>query len=638
MKIYKFASKSKIGLATWKLLENSNITIIISFISWVLILVVTAPFISYPIEFGLDPSWIYFINKYNYFLNSNPYIFGLDVFFTYGPLGFILYPNNGYPTYLISIIIQLSFWSLFGMLLFKVINQNKCQRFKYFILLFSLISLFSNNSNIFILVLLFIVILLITDSSKHFHYLLIGLMTACIMFYVKFNVGILYSSILFSLYLLLVATKKWEINSKYTIAYLLFFFVVLPIIYLIYSPSLKGLYQHFYYSAEISKGYSVAMSRSNLEALLPISLLYILLYLIILIYLYKNGEETFLAGLILIPGLFFSFKSGFVRQDIYHYSDFYNFYLISILFLLIRKTRLLGILGGTLIVISLSTGIIFYRESLLSLPMNSIVSSTNRIIIVPQELRELNNYESIEMLDVDLDTNIKQIIGNNEVIVIPHNLLLAPYNGLQLSPLPILQNYVAFTDKLDKLNADFIEKNKRNQFILFEFESIDGRNPFTDTPLLWQSILRWYDVRYYTDKFLLLERLNESKDNQLTKIQTVYASKNDEIYIPGNDNQVIAKVYMNYSTFGQIKQFFYQTPPVIMKLSKESGEIYYVRVIPSTLRNGIFINYFPTTLEESYQLFELKLVNQTAFIQFIGEGTRYIDTVLQIDFYEIQND
>ena len=75
-----------------------------------------------------------------------------------------------------------------------------------------------------------------------------------------------------------------------------------------------------------------------------------------------------------------------------------------------------------------------------------------------------------------------------------------------------------------------------------------------------------------------------------------------------------------------------------MKLSKESGEIYNVRVIPSTLRNGIFINYFPTTLEESYQLFELKQVNQTAFIQFIGEGTRYIDTVLQVDFYEIQND
>lgn len=640
MKITYLLSRDTFTSVVYLFKKSLDPLTLISFIGLGLIAITLTPFISYPIQSGLDPSWIFFINKYNYFAQNNPYKFGLDVFFTYGPLGFVFYPNNGSLTYLAAMFIQLVFWILCILFLFVITTQTKFQRGGWLIILFSFLLLFPNNTNVFFLTFLLSVVLIIRDVQNNFYYLIAALLVTCIMIYAKFNIGILFSSILGTLYVFLSIKRKWQIKSRYTAAYLFFYCIVLPAIYLFYTPSIKGLYQQFYYSFEIARGYSAAMSLENPPILLAVAVAYILVYIVATVYLFINGEEGYEAGFVFIPGLFFSFKSGFVRPDASHLPDFFNFYIISIavLFLITHKVRSRGIIGGTLILTSLLMGILFYRWSLYPMILDSISSSINRLQNIPHEVYKIVKNDVGVTQSIILDTRIKQIVRNKEVIVMPHNLLIAYLNNYQLSPMPVLQNYAAFTDKLDKLDANFIEKSRRNQFILFEFDLLDKRNPFTDTPMLWQSILRWYDVKYHTDKFLLLERRSVPKPNKLIKIQTVYASKNDEIHIPHKDNPVIAKIYMNYSLVGQINQFFYQVPPIYMKLSREKGEVFNVRVIASTLHNGVFINYFPTNLEESFDLIESNEFDQTSYIQFTEESTWDINPELKIEFYEILND
>jgi hypothetical protein len=361
----------------------------------------------------------------------------------------------------------------------------------------------------------------------------------------------------------------------------------------------------------------------------------------ILVYLYKNGDEAYKAGLVFIPGLFFAFKSGFVRQDILHYPDFFNYYIISVslLYLLVRGTKNIRVLAVMLISTSLFTGILFFRWSLPANMCQTFISSMDRLVNAPYEMLAGNHQNALNKEpDTALEIRIKQIIGNHEVVVIPNMLLLAYQYDFPISPMPVIQNYAAFTDKLDTLDSNFIEETRRNQFILFKFEAIDDRNPFSDTPMLWQSIFRWYDVRFRNEKFLLLERRSEPKKSSVKKIKTVFVSKNDAIQIPETDHQIIAKIYINYNLTGQITQFFYQALPIYMKIFRENGEEIDVRVITSPLRNGIFINFFPNNLEESYQLFTSNTLSRTDFIRFVGEGIEQINSDIRIDFYEVTNE
>lgn len=82
-------------------------------------------------------------------------------------------------------------------------------------------------------------------------------------------------------------------------------------------------------------------------------------------------------------------------------------------------------------------------------------------------------------------------------------------------------------------------------------------------------------------------------------------------------------------------QFLYQAPPIHMRFSRENGEAFTVRVIASTLRNGVLINSIPTNLQETFNLFEAKSENRTLNIQFLEEGTQDIYSKIYIEFYEV---
>src|SRR5579862_4921286 len=51
-------------------------------------MVCTFPGGYHPLQFGLDGSWMYGLN----YLAGSKYVYGRDVTFTYGPLGFLLNP------------------------------------------------------------------------------------------------------------------------------------------------------------------------------------------------------------------------------------------------------------------------------------------------------------------------------------------------------------------------------------------------------------------------------------------------------------------------------------------------------------------------------------------------------------------
>ena len=64
----------------------------------------------YPISPGLDRSWVFALN---FFADQN-IIFGKDVFFSYGPLGYLILPMDIGSNFFNGIIFQLFIWCVFS--------------------------------------------------------------------------------------------------------------------------------------------------------------------------------------------------------------------------------------------------------------------------------------------------------------------------------------------------------------------------------------------------------------------------------------------------------------------------------------------------------------------------------------------
>ena len=81
------------------------------------------------------------------------------------------------------------------------------------------------------------------------------------------------------------------------------------------------------------------------------------------------------------------------------------------------------------------------------------------------------------------------------------------YPNIDWRPLPVFQPYTAYTERLDRLNADFLASGSAPDLILRHGPaSIDGRAPFLETPTSELAILCHYDQIDVSERWQLLER------------------------------------------------------------------------------------------------------------------------------------
>ena len=103
------------------------------------------------------------------------------------------------------------------------------------------------------------------------------------------------------------------------------------------------------------------------------------------------------------------------------------------------------------------------------------------------------------------------LIRQRTVSVLPWDQLIAKGYDLNFIPFPIPQPYSAYTPKLDRVNANFVEGKSSPHFILLNGpKAIDGRNPIWEAPLTNIAILCNYHSILNDSEFLLLQK-NDTK-------------------------------------------------------------------------------------------------------------------------------
>ncbi len=174
------------------------------------------------------------------------------------------------------------------------------------------------------------------------------------------------------------------------------------------------------------------------------------------------------------------------------------------------------------------------------------------------------------------------------VDVYPWLLVVPIAHGFRYAPRPSLQSYVAYTPALARLNAAHLRGPLAPDTILFDVWPIDGRLPALDDGPSWPELLTRYQIAGNLG-FLRLER-TVPRAFVLTPIGDVVAHLGDVIPVPATDAPVWATVDVHLRALGQIADALLAIPQPEVALVTTDAVRRHHRLVPGMAAAGFLLS------------------------------------------------
>lgn len=638
-------------LNRFKWLNPSTIKIVcVVFISYSFILYLNKFILGIDLSvYPPEPHYMWALNKIS---NARLFLFGGDITYTYGPYGYLLFGLSYIHSFLFGLIVLALNAFLFYLNYHqKNITPKKQMLFFLVLFVFFIISNYKGSISQFIfecsfnltLFFLFCTFWKIKDNKILFYlFSVISGLLCSFSLLLKFNTGILAfgCASIFGLYILLFHRKS---GFKYLLIFTGIYLLVLICNIPYYFNSLNNFITWIIMSIEFTKGYSESMVSIGHKIYLLYMLIILALYLVIFIpaiktYKTNNGLIFLLLGIVI---LFFSFKHGFVRQDVHMVSFFYSMpFLFGFLHLFstIEFNRKILLCFFMTSILSFVAIISIFGIGIFN---NPIKHRFYDIVKLNERIKTLDQRKIDALRAYVISSEWNEFIGDNTIQIVPGGQLsYAVANNWQgWVPNPVLQLYAAYTKKLDEYSAFSFSDERAPRYILLEYVAIDNRNMFMDTPETWNSIIYNYEILKSDSSLLLLEKQKNYKTLNLTYMESKTYRFNEEIMVPASDNHIYAKISIKQTFLGKITTTLFRGNPPNLKLQFQDGSESIIRVIPATLNNPVLIDAVPTTfsqmenffngiITENYSVKGLVFLNKTSF-RFIN----MFANMIKIDWY-----
>ena len=556
---------------------------------------------------GLESSWQIAINM----AAANGWVFGKDIIFTYGPLGF-LSTQIGLAIPYGNLIIFLSDLGIIGVILFIIarILRKYNSLLVYGIILIAAYHLAYAETTYRILV---IVIFFLFQNIKKFNFYSFSLVVLLLtlQFFIKPSAAI-YFIVLFFITSLYLAVYK---GNKWTWAYI---FGLVLLIFLLSKLLNVELSVYLTSNLDMSKTYSSTMNHialSNVKAALSLFFALSLILAFIIISLLtirkaKNLDTVIISG-IAILSFFFLFKQSYVRFDSSHLLIFWST-VISIVFIFFYHTyqlpeRLLKYLYISVIVILITSFSFFskFRGAKYIVPLP--VGYLSELPLTHFK----NDYIKSASKFTELPESIRRTIGTNSIDVMPNDIYSIYFNRLNYKPRPVIQSYAAISTLLNTYNCNFYKRVNSSEFILYNNGSINNRYPFWDESMTKQVLLSDYEpydsLFVWKEKsdtsFLLKKRINPLTYNERLISDTLLES-GVKYNLPETGNLIYLSGEIKYSKSGLLQNFLYHAPFIYIKLFFEDGGTGTYRLILQEIKHGVIINKKLITQSDAYLLFK----------------------------------
>jgi len=573
---------------------------------------------------GVDSSWQIAINL----AFRDGLVFGKDIIFTYGPLGF-LSTNLGLEIPYGNLWILLFNISIICILLFIV---NQILKEYNSLVVYGIIFIASFNlayAEISYRNAIIIIFFLFQNIKKfNFYSFSLVFILLVIQFFIKPSVAIYFIviSLVTSLYIAFFKRNK---------LIMLCFLGAVLLIFIISKLLRVDLSGYILSTFELSGMYNEAMNRMNFSFLkaaftLLFALSFLLTFIIIsLITILKNRkiDEILISGIAMLT-FYFLFKQSYVRCDSIHLLAFWST-VLSVVFVYFYKTnhttvKYLKFLYCFILIITISAWSFVSKFKESRYPIQLPVGYLNEFFY--QGLK--NDYIKSSSKLTKLPESIRSMVGNNSIDVMPYDINSIYFNGLNYKPRPVIQSYVAVSTALNTYNFNFLKGNNKPEFILYSNGSTDDRYPFWDESMTKQVLISNYETNdslfvWKENKdtsFLLKRRINPLLYNEMLLSDTLF-ELNKKYYLPKTSNIIYLSAEIEYSKRGRLQNILYKPPFIYINLYFENGGIGTYRLVLPEIQHGVIINKKLIMQTDAYLLFKYqgrRNENITSFVILSG--------------------
>ena len=374
---------------------------------------------------------------------------------------------------------------------------------------------------------------------------------------------------------------------------------------LLHSVGAVGQYLHG--SFDTAANYSVAMAVRG-DPMEFAAVAEIMAWMAVLLYFAGKANHPlvrFTIALLAIP-LCLNFKHSFVRQDI-HVINFFCFAALALasiaLMMSIERPRV-----GAVGLILLAYGIIWIEYNVEHFA--NIDPLRQATAVTPfrfashalwfKDVRPILRAETEASFGpgTRFEPEIVAAIGKSPVAALGTVFNAAQLDGLNLQLYPVIKRDGAYTPYLDNLNAAWI-RDRGPRYLIADWESIDQRQLWAETPAMWLEIYRWYDTRLLARRSLLLERRAAPRFQSLQVESRFDARPAEGFAIPDSDSAVFWSMNCRMTAAGAVEKLLFRIPEVLMTVDGNAPQ----RVIPEVLASPVMGNFLPENLREMGDLF-----------------------------------
>ena len=543
-----------------------------------------------PSWLGLDSSWMMMMNH----ALIKHMVWGRDIIYNYGPLGF-LSTRMGW---------GISAWVFILFDLFIVINF-------YFVFIDFIKQAYDKFMAILILVCTCLLLLVYPGSDlpwiisflsfywmyKAFkkpqlaYFIFIAILIA-LSFFIKLNTGL--TGIIFLMIFLGILLIYKKIKPLFALRVLAIPIMLIAILALWLHVA---IWDYVKGALEIIKGYNAVMYLDEDHKSLQngITILFaglMLMYTAFSIFLLRRRQYSalFFSGLSIIY-LVLLHKQAILRNDVQHMGEFLAFAPLILLMgnLLYQERQVQRVL--------LSCSLVFILMALLINTERRTISTafTERFGIwadYKAGIKEFS-YKKEYLTQKDkriIPQRVLDKIGKQSIDIFPWDCEYLLENKLNYTPRPVFQSFTVFTPYLQALNYDFYLK-KAPQYIIYDYDAIDGRYPFNEECTTNLFISHNYEM---ADTFtsngrlrLLLKKAGANKAVQQEELRKEIIEPDHDIALNGAG---LVKIDLSYNLAGKLLSTFHRPPPIQIMMMKADGNWQIFKTSNELLKAGLYVD------------------------------------------------
>jgi hypothetical protein len=616
------------------------------------IFLIVAPGLPYTPGPGLDASWTFGINMGHF----QRMVFGRDIIFTYGPLGYLITPTfpEAEPWAVFAFVWGIALTAAYALWML-------CKRARHwteiclYLGVFWIYNGFAWDSPLErplgAVIALTLAVAIQLDDRPWFDIGLLAFLGAVLLLG-KFNMGMIGTLAAFY-FVVCVAwrgRKTPRLVLKPAIAVVAVWLVTLAGFYWLLDGTLGGLVAFLRNSAEVANGYSEGM---GLPGPLWVAVLAVLtcVALWIVVPLAAGQLRRTIWGVPLLIAIGFPcFKSAMVRQDAHALPFPYQMAALSLLVVALVSTWRSRIVVGMFVAASVASGIAQLGDP--PLPPEHLDRFTGRAALVslgkylhwPETVTTIQTNSQRSLGPDEIPPEFQPYVGGKRVNVYPTEIAMIRANHLRWQPLPVIQAYSAYTPPLDSLNARKLEDAAGPEAILLAWDSIDARQPFYETPRSWWALFNWYDVKARSHNWPLdvcvLTRRSTPRFDPPVPIGTAVVHWGQTITLPAvaNDEALMMQAEIGESLKGLLKRELFRAPMVMVRATLQSGFIESQHVIRANLPDGVLVSDWPKSLGDLTPMFGPAGVSRdrVVSISFHTQGPGEFQRTIRIQWLRVK--